>query len=298
MTAQDLGVVVDFSQHGNSRLFCAAGWSGFEPDERWAIGSESRLNLPSPTAPGSYFLVLKLRPFEAPGRLNGQHLSIVVNGSVVGEFWVTDRTSRVCYLPWQLLDGQRELEITFRTPDAASPSALAVGDDDRVLAVAFSSLALYRDRYVMPDPGPAGVLETNRSSSGDPACMPARDLLMRFESLGQSCEFGLVQRRCQIEPLGFLRFASSPLSHLQLKLINRRRMNGAIKRSPSSLRHLWISQHPDGFVVQVRASLVSAIKSRLFLYPSCFPRPTAIRVGRKADVRTCARPPPVFPGDR
>jgi hypothetical protein len=119
MTVEDLGVVVDFGQHGNSRLFCAAGWSGFERDERWAIGSESRLNLPSPTAPGSYVLVLKLRPFVAPGRLSGQHLSVVVNGSVVGEFWLTDRTSRVCYLPWQLLDGRRELEITFRTPDAA-----------------------------------------------------------------------------------------------------------------------------------------------------------------------------------
>jgi hypothetical protein len=214
MTAQDLGVVVDFRQQGNSGLFCTAGWAGFEPDERWTIGSESRIAIPSPTAPGSYFLVLKLRPFVAPARLNGQHLSVSVNASVVGEFWVTERTSRVCYLPWRLIDGQRELEITFHTPNAASPAALAVGDDDRVLAVAFSSLALYRDRYAKPDPGPAGVLETNRSSSGDPACMPASDLLSRFESLGQSCEFGLVQRRCQIEPLGFLRFASTPLSHL------------------------------------------------------------------------------------
>jgi len=37
---------------------------------------------------------------------------------------------------------------------------------------------------------------------------------MRFESLGESCEFGLVQRRSEAEPLGLFRFASTPLSKL------------------------------------------------------------------------------------
>jgi hypothetical protein len=35
--------------------------------------------------------------------------------------------------------------------------------------------------------------------------------MMQFESLGENCEFGLVQRRCGAEPLGLLRFASAPL---------------------------------------------------------------------------------------
>jgi hypothetical protein len=38
--------------------------------------------------------------------------------------------------------------------------------------------------------------------------------MMRFESLGESCEFGLVQRRCEAEPLGLFRFASAPLPKL------------------------------------------------------------------------------------
>jgi hypothetical protein len=43
--------------------------------------------------------------------------------------------------------------------------------------------------------------------SGNPP-LPASDveLLERFESLGDNCEFGLVQRRAGAEPLGFLRF--------------------------------------------------------------------------------------------
>jgi hypothetical protein len=41
-----------------------------------------------------------------------------------------------------------------------------------------------------------------------------QDLLVKFESLGENCEFGLVQRHCGAEPLGLLRFSSSPLSVL------------------------------------------------------------------------------------
>ena len=40
------------------------------------------------------------------------------------------------------------------------------------------------------------------------------DLVLRFESLGDSCEFGLLQRRVGAEPLGLFRFAGAPLRHL------------------------------------------------------------------------------------
>jgi len=37
---------------------------------------------------------------------------------------------------------------------------------------------------------------------------------MRFESLGENCEFGLVQRRCGADPLGLFRFGSTPIEKL------------------------------------------------------------------------------------
>ena len=40
------------------------------------------------------------------------------------------------------------------------------------------------------------------------------ELMKGFESLGENCELGLVQRRCGAEPLGLLRFASAPLPKL------------------------------------------------------------------------------------
>jgi hypothetical protein len=41
-----------------------------------------------------------------------------------------------------------------------------------------------------------------------------RELVLEFESLGDNCELGLVQRRVGAEPLGLLRFAGVPLRHL------------------------------------------------------------------------------------
>jgi hypothetical protein len=41
----------------------------------------------------------------------------------------------------------------------------------------------------------------------DPNSRPLQDLMMRFQSLGDNCEFGLLQRRAGAEPLDLLRFA-------------------------------------------------------------------------------------------
>ena len=40
------------------------------------------------------------------------------------------------------------------------------------------------------------------------------NIMLQFESLGQNCEFGLVQRHYQAEPLGLFRFSSAPLPKL------------------------------------------------------------------------------------
>ena len=41
--------------------------------------------------------------------------------------------------------------------------------------------------------------------------MEDRELVLHFESIGDNCELGLVQRRAGAEPLGLLRFAGAPL---------------------------------------------------------------------------------------
>lgn len=41
-----------------------------------------------------------------------------------------------------------------------------------------------------------------------------QELVLKFESLGDNCELGLVQRRVGVEPLGMFRFAGAPLRHM------------------------------------------------------------------------------------
>ncbi len=46
----------------------------------------------------------------------------------------------------------------------------------------------------------------------------AKELMLAFESLGENCEFGLVQRHFQVEPLGLLRWAATSVYSLTLAL--------------------------------------------------------------------------------
>jgi tetratricopeptide (TPR) repeat protein len=43
---------------------------------------------------------------------------------------------------------------------------------------------------------------------------PLEELMLSFESLGDNCEFGVVQRLCGVEPLGLLRWMTTPLNGL------------------------------------------------------------------------------------
>lgn len=79
---------------------------------------------------------------------------------------------------------------------------VGAGADDRQLAFSVQSLRLFR---VLPRPAPPR-----------PAPLPRDQLVTRFESLGDNCEFGLVQRKMGAEPLGLLRF-----SYIELPLLLR-----------------------------------------------------------------------------
>src|ERR1700709_1381523 len=56
-----------------------------------------------------------------------------------------------------------------------------------------------------------------RAMDAEPNTVPElndQDLVLGFESIGDNCELGLLQRRAGVEPLGLLRFAGAPLRNL------------------------------------------------------------------------------------
>jgi hypothetical protein len=56
---------------------------------------------------------------------------------------------------------------------------------------------------------------------GQQVHIDAGKLMLAFESLGQNCEFGLVQRKCGVEPLDLLRFTSTSIDSLLRALDSR-----------------------------------------------------------------------------
>jgi hypothetical protein len=99
--------------------------------------------------------------------------------------------------------------------------AWTIAIDNPNIAEAFASYQRHFG-YDQPDD------ETSRPAQGALAAEDApaasaelTELMMGFESLGENCEFGLVQRRCGAEPLGLFRFASAPLPKLLAALAAR-----------------------------------------------------------------------------
>lgn len=206
-------LLIDFGVAGNGGTFCRSGWSQAEPRHTWTLGRESTLELPPPREPGAYRLLIELGPFVWKDKLEVQRLAVLVNGVQVGEFALREVTLVDCVVPWSVLASRKAISITFTHPDAAKPSDVSGVSDHREIAFAFERLHFFRE----PDhPGQAAATGAPflAPGSNDSATLPPDQLMMRFESLGENCEFGLAQRRCGAEPLGLLRFASAPLEKL------------------------------------------------------------------------------------
>jgi len=72
----------------------------------------------------------------------------------------------------------------------------------------------YIVRDALADAERAASFGDLQKDEADAEVIPDAQLVERFESLGENCEFGLVQRRAGAEPLGLLRFSSAPLPKL------------------------------------------------------------------------------------
>ena len=201
--------VIDFGRGGNSDAYRRSGWSEPEPRHTWTIGPESTLEFPRPAVPGTYMLVLELGPFVWKDQLPAQKLTVLINGSEVGEFAVHETTALECTVDWPLIERREWVSLTFRHPDAARPVDVNGVPDHRELALAFETISLFR-QLNMPDMAETGVATADEDAA-DFDDLTLDQLMTRFESLGENCEFGLAQRRCGAEPLGLLRFASAPL---------------------------------------------------------------------------------------
>jgi hypothetical protein len=134
-------------------------------------------------------------------------------------------------IPASLARQSDRMVITMQHPDATCPRDFSDIPDDRSLAFALLEAKLYRvtDTSLIRQNGlPAGLVLGSAHEHDFGACdhvnltewattrtgLTIPQIALKFESLGEDCEFGLFQRRCDAEPLGLLRFSSTFMRNL------------------------------------------------------------------------------------
>jgi hypothetical protein len=182
--------------------------------------------------------MLDVVPFVHAPELPTQRLIVSVNDMVVGSSELS-RPTLLGYriLPAMIGSSERVL-ISLQHPDAARPADLADTKDERLLSFALFEAKVYSitcSQSFVDDRLPAGLMlaPTDEQIFGtrtpmDPSewamkrtGMTLPQIAFKFESLGENCEFGLFQRRCDAEPMGLLRFSSTFMRNLIRGIDNR-----------------------------------------------------------------------------
>jgi len=211
--SSELVLGLRFGRDSGDANYLGLGWSGDEDGYRWMTGEWSEVWLDDP-GPGNYLLEVELSPFVHPPALEAQRLAVAVRGTVIGRSLVSGLNTLGFRIPARLLAGKGPVRVGFLHPDAARPVDLTGNADDRRLALSVRRLGLHRvggDMSQRRLEGGAGVAVDEIAAL---VGIPALQFMLGFESLGDNCEFGLVQRACGAEPLGLLRFSNIELGPL------------------------------------------------------------------------------------
>jgi hypothetical protein len=162
--------------------------------------------------------------------LPSQRLIVSVNDTVVGSTDISRPTLLGYRIPAGVGRRADRMVVTLQHPDAARPSDFSDIADDRPLAFALFEAKLYRitDSAVQQTRLPTGLMLGSTHGRGfavggegdltewatTRTGLALPQIALQFESLGENCEFGLFQRRCDAEPLGLLRFSSTFMRNL------------------------------------------------------------------------------------
>jgi hypothetical protein len=224
MTAE-LELTISFGSNGNSLGYLGGGWARAEESFTWAVGPESHLLLNLGQEAREYVLTLNIVPFVHPPALRTQRLIVSIDETTIGSETISRPTVLAWRIPAELIRRSERTLITLSHPDAVRPRDVSASGDDRELAFSVTEAKIHylASSMAAGQPMPPGLSLGGTISPGF-AIHPCVDLkewitrrtgltlaelANRFESVGDNCEFGLVQRRCDTEPLGLLRFSGS-----------------------------------------------------------------------------------------
>lgn len=133
-----------FGLEGNAEPRLGYGWSGPEAGYQWAVGERSSLTIDVPGQADEYWLEMDVKPYVNLPLLPFQRLDVMIGGTLVHSFAPLPMGEVGCVVPGHLLTGQKQIEIVFDHPHAASPMLVAGEGDTRRLGVSFSRVAMVR----------------------------------------------------------------------------------------------------------------------------------------------------------
>jgi hypothetical protein len=211
-----------FGKNGNAEACQSGAWSDAEDGHTWALSPGCALTVTISESAGDAVLLFEIWPATAPPDRPARTMRLQRERHLLAQLSLENRG--VFCIPMGSVCAGSNVHLTFLF-DAPLPRD---GGDTRPLAFGFRSLRVIgRDeprsiRQItkpplfaldMDEPNARRISET---FLGEPLAVA----LLHFESLGQACDFGFLQRRCEAEPLGLLRFGGIPTHGLVEGLID------------------------------------------------------------------------------
>jgi len=184
------------------RFALGYGWSRPEPGVAWVEGSFSDLSLKLDSSCKSYIVVLPVRPLQGLPR----KVFAWSRGYLLGEYLVTAPMDIAIPVPSCLLTDGR-LDLTLHNFDCVVPSTLGDSKEERLLSLGLQAVRVMGSTSLVELRGELTTLT-----------IPAAQLIGKFQSLGDNCEFGIAQHRLGSSPIGPFRFATTSLAHLAFGL--------------------------------------------------------------------------------
>ena len=226
--------VYDFGVRRPGSGLAREGFAPPEPHFQWTDATFARLEVPAPAAPGPHLLRLSCAAFTHAPSLPVQEFSVTVGGRLLAHLSLAQKATFLLPLPDDGEPWTEPLRVGLHLPTATRPSEIGASTDSRRLGIALHSLAVEPlpahlanwagrrvDEAAPPLEAPraadrfCGVADADLPAAVEAAfgLSPAK-LLRDFESLGENCEFGIAQRKYDLEVLGLFRFGFTPLASL------------------------------------------------------------------------------------
>jgi hypothetical protein len=137
-----IGSKINFAENGNSKPFKVSGWSEAERTHSWTDGPISVLAMRIAPTTEPLTLKMKLAGFAKEPEFPFQPVTVYANDEKIANWNVREPAEFTAPIPPAISQSGGLLTITLKIPKAASPKALGMSQDPRLLGLACMEVSL------------------------------------------------------------------------------------------------------------------------------------------------------------